>query len=193
MGVAFPSIFPQSWLTTELGSPDRLGLSAKPGWQDRRQELAAPAREHHPKSPRSPWPPRIQLTTLRPRVSHPSRHASTRGLSGPRVPAAPKVPADPQLPGPPVSLQPRDVLAGPVSLDIPAPPQASLPSRHAPALDPPRARPAPATLTRTSRWSPLASRLLADILSRTESAASPLKTQRSIRAFGGVGGGGWGR
>lgn len=108
----------------------------------------------------------LQNPRLRPRGSRSPRGPAWRPphLSTPCSLRSPDVPADPRDHcSPPRCPRGRSRHATP---------------RHA-------AYPHPATLTGTPRWSPLASGLLADILSWTERADPPLKTQHSICAQGG--------
>lgn len=106
MGVVFP-FFPSELADHgELGSSDRLGLSAESGvagspagTRGSRLRAARPGVSRSPRGPRGLPAPSSQRSGLRrPRRPPPPipRLASTRGLSGPRVPASPKVPRGPQ-------------------------------------------------------------------------------------------------
>lgn len=114
----------------------------------------------------------LQTPRLRPWIPRP------RGSRSPRGPAwRPPHPSTPRFLRSRTSPRAPEITAAP---GVPA---------VAPAKPSHATEPQPATLTRTPRWSPLASGLLADILSWTEKADSPLKTQRSICASRGVHGG----
>lgn len=150
MGVVFP-FFPSELADHgELGSSDRLGLSAEPGvagspagTRGSRLRAARPGVSRSPRGPRGLPAPSSQHSGLRrPRRPTIPRLSSTRGLSGPRVPAAPKVPRGPQnYRSPQCPCSPVMSSRLPVSHDIstrrcrrPSPPATPPPWTRSPAL-----------------------------------------------------------